>query len=128
MDAIAIVAFADVRPIAEIHTSIRAIEKVDPAEPGIVDCEQVRRMPSHIAGSLTLQDVVVHSFPMIVHRVGSVAVVGRPVVSEVDHEAAVRMPTSGLGGSGADTDFSDLAPHFPCVPVKVVSGLLDELI
>ena len=59
MDAVVLVALADVAPVGEVHPAVRSGDQVEGPKPGVGGLEQVGRVAADITGAAALEPVIV---------------------------------------------------------------------
>ena len=86
-------------------------------------------MFAHIAGTFAVQGVLIHSEAMEVKRKKVAAIFFWPVVSKINHHAAVGMATTCSIGGGGHALLFEISPVFlTLIPMKMISGLLDQFV
>ena len=126
MHAVVVVTFAQVRPVGEIDTAVRPVFQFDSAEPRLVGEQKIRLMPPRVARAVSFEPIVIDAPSMHVAGEHGVAVAIRPIVAQIDHPAAMRMPAP---------QFAMLAhrvarggPILARVPVVVIRTLVDQVV
>ena len=129
VDAVVVVAFADIRPVEHIHAAVRCVAQFDAAEPFVRGAHDIRRVFADIAGTLAVQRFVVHAQAVEIERKDSAPVLRRPIVAEINHHAGMGVPAAcGIGARG-HAGLLEVTPFFFAdVEMKMVGGLLDELV
>ena len=94
MDAVLIVALADVAPVEDGDGAIRPLAELDAAEPRVVRLQDVRLVLHDERAALPLDAFDVHAPSVQVERHEFVAILRRPVVALVDHHTDVRVPAA----------------------------------
>ena len=116
-------AFAGVAPIGHKHAAVRAVEERHAAEPRVVGFEQVGPMASHVTGAAPFEQIVVDTVAMNVEREKRVAIVVRPVVTQIHHRAAMGVAAARRVILGVLRTFG--LPE-AARPMNVVGTALDE--
>src|SRR6185312_10399161 len=73
------------------HAAVWTVAQVDSAEPGVGGEEHVGVMVSHVAASLALELFIVDAPTVQVERKQPAAVIGGPLLGQIDHRTAVGM-------------------------------------
>ena len=98
VDAIVLVALADISPVENEDLAGGPRQQLDPAEPGIPRLDHVLAMHRAIGRPVALEMVAVEAAAVKIHREYIVAVLRRPVAAEVDHHSRVGVTSTGLVG------------------------------
>ena len=91
-----VMAFAGVRKIADIHAAIRTVRQTHAHEPRIGRAHDIRRVRGGVPAALAREHIHVHAPTMNVVHEHLPAIFRRPIIAEIHHRAAVRVPTAGL--------------------------------
>ena len=85
-------------PVNQIHRSIRSASQIDPTKVVIVGQQQIPTVMAYPAGGPRngFQNITVHSVAMHIVEIDTIAIFVRPVITEVDHAAAVRVASTGV--------------------------------
>ena len=94
MDAVLVVALADIAPIEDCDSSVRSLPELNPTEPLVVRLQNIGLMLHDERAAFALDGFHVHAAAMQVKRHELIAIMGRPVVALVNHHADVRMTTA----------------------------------
>src|SRR5436190_15475417 len=84
-----VVAFTDVRPVGDKHTTVGAVFAVHAAEPGVLREGEIGSVFSDVAAAVRLERVAVEALAVDVEHKGVAAIFGGPVVTQIDHAADV---------------------------------------
>ena len=126
VDAVLVVALADVAPVEDRDGAVRALAQLDPAEPRVVGFEDVRLVLHDQRAALPLDGFDVHATTVEVEGHQLVPELRRPVLAPVNHHAHVRVTAAqGLGPAAAAIR---IVPLLARVPMVVVRLLVDELV
>src|SRR4051812_37152731 len=124
MNAVVLMALADVGPIGDEDAAVGSVEQFDAAEPGIRGLEPVPDAPAYIASPVPLEPFDIHALPVEIERKEAAAVLVGPVVAEVDHAAGMGVPAPEVIGRAASV--ARLVPLLARVPVIVVGRLRQQ--
>ena len=91
VNSIVFVTLADIRPVENKDLSGRPLQELDPAEPGVPRLCHVLAMHPAIGRSMTLEMIAIDTAAVKVHREYIVAVLRRPVATEINHHSRVGM-------------------------------------
>ena len=91
MDAVVVVALAGVAPVEDEHAAVGSVAQVDAAEPGIGREEDVGLVAADVAAARSLEPLDVDAPAVEVQREELAPVGRRPLVGQVDREAAMGM-------------------------------------
>ena len=126
VDAILIVALADIAPIKDGDGAVWSLTKLDAAEPLVVRLQDVGLVLHDERAALALDAFDVHATSVQIERHELVAILRRPVVALVDHHADVRMPAAETVRAAATA--VGVVPLLAGVPVIVVGLLVNEFV
>src|SRR5437868_15336064 len=84
-------ALANVRPVGDIDAAVGAVFGMHAAEPRVLREAKIGAVMGDVAAAVRLQDVTVQALTMDVEHEGIAAILGGPVVAQVDHAADVGM-------------------------------------
>ena len=121
-------ALANVRPVSNVNTTIRAVAEFDATKPRILHHQKIGCVFADVTGAVSLEPIVVDSETVKVGRKQRAAIFIRPIITQVDHHARMSMPTTCLVGSPGPALEVGIVPRFVRIPVEVVSRLLDQLV
>ena len=126
VDAVLIVALADIAPVEDRNSAVRPLAQLDPPEPKVVGLQDVRLVLHDQRAAFPFDGFDVHAAAMEVEGHQLVPELRRPVLAPVDHHAHVRMTAAqGLGPAAAAIR---IVPLLARVPMVVVRLLVDELV
>ena len=126
VDAILVVALADVTPVEEGDGAVGTLAEFDAAEPRVVRLQDIRLVLHDERASLALDGFDVHASAVQIKRHELVAILRRPVVSLINHHTDMRVPaTEAVRAAAAAVG---VVPLLAGVPVIVVGLLVDELV
>ena len=126
VDAVLVVALADVAPVEEGDGAVRALAEFDASEPRVVGLQDIRLVLHDERAALPLDAFDVHAPAMQVQRHEFVAILRGPVVALVDHHADVRVTAAEAVRAAAAA--VSVVPLLAGVPVIMVGLLVDELV
>src|SRR4051812_10414138 len=84
MDAGALVAFPRAAPVEHEDAAVEAVAEVDAAEPGVAREEPVGFVPADVTAPRAFEPLDVHAAAVEVEREELAAILGRPLVAEID--------------------------------------------
>ena len=128
MDSVVLVALAGVRPVGNVQLAPAARVELNSAKPRVGCLNEVGTVFAGECRSVAVQCVAVDSTAMQIHCQHRIEKLLRPVRKLSDNHSAVSVPAAGLVGCVRDAELPDVAPVFLRVPVKVVGGLLDDVV
>ena len=128
VDAVVVVAFADVGPVDEEDAAVGAVGEVEAAEPRVGGGEKIGGVLADVAGAVAFEEVRVHAAAVQVHGENGAAIFIGPVVALIDHQPAVGVAAAGERGGVGDALGADVAPFFPGVPVEMVGVLFEKTV
>ncbi len=124
MDALVVVALAGIAPVEDVHAAVGSVAQVDAAEPRVLGEEDVRLVAADVSAALALEPLDVHPPAVEIQGEELAAILGRPLVGQVDHQAAVRVAAAAAAVVGPDLAAVGERPGV--VPVPVVGVLVDQ--
>src|SRR3954468_14495115 len=98
-------------PIGNEYAAIGSTYHIHSAKPRILDKAHIRSVLRDVIHLLWLKGVTVQALTVDVDHIGSVAILGRPVVTLVNHEARMRMTATG-GACSVGYAAANIGPHF----------------
>ena len=108
-----------------IDAAVGAVLHGDAAEPRVVRERKVRLVLGDVAAPFALQLVAVEPLAVDVEREGVAAILGRPVVAQVDHAAAVGVAAAGVAVGSLP---AARGGPVPAGPVLVVGAAFDQAV
>ena len=126
VDAVLVVALADVAPVQNRHRAVRSLAELDAAEPRVVGLQDVGLMLHDQRAANALDGFDVHAPTVEVQRHELVAIRRGPVLALVDHHADVCVPAAEV--IRPTPPAVDVVPFLASVPVVVFGLLVDELV
>src|SRR5690606_30442214 len=123
---VVVVALAEIRPVGQVDSPVRSICQRDASEPRRIREQEVGGMREDVTRTVALDDFLIHPAAVGVAHEEPAAVLGWPVVSEINHAAAVRV---------AAAEFRRLArrvarrlPLTGGIPVIVIGVLFNQFV
>ena len=90
-----VMAFAGVGEIADVHAAVGAVGEGDAHKPRVARAHQIPLVAGGVAATLACKAIVVDAPAVDVVHENIAAIFGRPIVSQINHRAAVRMASAG---------------------------------
>jgi hypothetical protein len=84
MHSIGLVAFADIGPIGQKHSAVRAADQIDSSKPRVRREEKIGLMLAHIGRSAALDPVTIEPPAVQIHGEGLATVLLGPLVSQIE--------------------------------------------
>src|SRR6185436_20495868 len=118
MDALLIVTFPGVTPIAHEHRAIWRRKQIDATEPWVCKKKRIGFGPADRAAAVRLQPFHIDAAAMKIEREQFAIPLSWPLAALINEQAAVGMPAAGRQGRLAHA-FADIGPHLVGCPMHM---------
>ena len=125
VDAVVAVTFTCVGPIQNSDAAIRAISQINALKPRVAELNQIRTVQANIARAAAFEQILVDAAAVKIQRKKMAVIFFRPIVGQINHQAAVGMAAAeGVG----IPDSTRIGPGSAGVPMIMIGRLVDESI